>query len=192
MSTITLTPRAAREQQTFRVLLNAMARPGSIDTVPLHDSGAEYAAALSVMEALVDHEVTFALLPERPELVDAVLRQTGSRLEALEQAGYVLCQPDTLSRVLDGAMEGSLEYPDHGATVICRVESIREGGKLALRGPGIEFVTRVSIDGFSDEAMRLLAERNSHPPLGLDLIFVAPDGRLVCLGRYTRITKENN
>ena len=89
-------------------------------------------------------------------------------------------------------MEGSLEYPDHGATVVCRVASIRERGELALRGPGIEDVTRVSIDGFSDEAKRLLAERNSYPPLGLDLIFVAPDGRVVCLGRYTRITKENN
>lgn len=192
MSTITLTPRAAREQLTFRVLLNAMARPGSIDVVPLHDSGGEYAAALSVMEALVDHEVTFALVPERPELVDAVLRQTGSRLVALEQAGYVLCEADTFSRVLDGAMEGSLEYPDHGATVVCRIASIREGGVLALRGPGIEDVTRIAIDGFTDEAIRLLAECNSHPPLGLDLIFVAPDGRVVCLGRYTRITKESN
>ncbi len=187
MTTITLTPRAAREQQTFRVLLNAMARPGSIDTVPLHEIGGDYAAVLSVVESLVDHEVTFAVLPERADLVDLVLRQTGSRAAATDIAGYVICDAESLSQALDWASEGTLEYPDQGATIICSVDGIAEGGNLALRGPGIRDVTYLAVEGFDDAAQALFTECNAQPPLGLDVIFVAPDGRVACLNRYTRI-----
>jgi alpha-D-ribose 1-methylphosphonate 5-triphosphate synthase subunit PhnH len=190
MTTTTLTPRAAREQATFRVLLNAMARPGSIDTVPLHENGSEHAAALSVIESLVDHEVTFGVLPERAPLIDAVLRQTGSRLAAAEEADYLLCEGDSLIQALDLAKEGSLEYPDKGATLICRVSRIATGGILALAGPGIRDVTYLTIDGLEDEAVERFRECNSQPPVGTDIVFVAPEGRVACINRYTRLTKE--
>ncbi|MGE0687715.1 MAG: phosphonate C-P lyase system protein PhnH [Dehalococcoidia bacterium] len=192
MTTITLTPRAAREQQTFRVLLNAMARPGSIDTVPLHEAGGEHAAVLSVIESLVDHEVTFAVLPERADLVDLILRQTGSRAAAIDIAGYVICDAASLSEAFDWASEGTLEYPDQGATIICSVKGIAEDCDLTLRGPGIKDVTFLAVEGFDDAALALFSECNAQPPLGLDVIFVAPDGRVACLTRYTRIERRES
>jgi phosphonate C-P lyase system protein PhnH len=194
MTTITLTPRAAREQTTFRVLLDAMARPGSIDSVPLHDIGGDYAAVLSVVEALVDHEVTFGVLPQRADLIDAILRQTGSRFAAAEEADYLLCESESFGQALDLAREGTLEYPDRGATFICRVAGldVEEGGSLALSGPGIRDVTYLTVSGLTDEAIEAFHNANSHPPVGLDVIFVAPDGRIACLNRYTRLTKEQS
>lgn len=192
MTMISLTPRGAREQQTFRALLNAMARPGVIGNVPLHDIGGDFAAALSVIESLVDHEVTFAVLPERADIIDAVLRQTGSRVAALEDAAYVLCESGSLAGVLDAAKDGTLEFPDRGATIVCRVESIAESaaGALVLSGPGIKDTATVRIEGFSPEAQALLADRNSHPPLGLDVVFVTADGRVTCINRNTKLKER--
>jgi alpha-D-ribose 1-methylphosphonate 5-triphosphate synthase subunit PhnH len=63
-------------------------------------------------------------------------------------------------------------------------------GSLAVSGPGIRETARIEVDGFSAEARKVFAERNAAPPLGLDLVLVAPDGSVVSLGRYTRIQEE--
>lgn len=193
MSMIALTPRGAREQQTFRVLLNAMARPGSVDSVSVHDLGGEHGAALSIAEALIDHEVNFAVVPERAEIIDAVLRQTGSRVAAPEDADYVICEAESLARTLDLVKDGTLEFPDQSATVICRVTAIdgQGGERLRLSGPGIQTCVTVAIEGFSPEAQAVMAERNSHTPLGIDIVFVTASGRVVCINRNTRLEKES-
>src|SRR5262249_13089931 len=152
MTTITMTPRALREQQTFRVLLNAMARPGTIDRITPHEMGGEHAAVASVVESLLDHEVTFVVLPDRADLIDHVLRQTGSRVAPIDEAGYIVCNAMTLAEALDHAGDGTLEYPDRGATVICSVEDVANDGSLALRGPGIKDVTNLRVKGLTDEA----------------------------------------
>jgi alpha-D-ribose 1-methylphosphonate 5-triphosphate synthase subunit PhnH len=192
VSAITLTLRASREQQTFRVLLNALARPGSIDRIIPHETGGEYAAALSAMEALVDHEVSFALLPERPGLAEAVLRQTGSRLAPLAEADYALCEAGSLAEALDACKEGTLEYPDRSATLICRVDSIEAGVRLALKGPGVRDTAYLAVAGLTDGAIAAFAGRNALPPLGIDVFFVAADGKVAGLPRYTRLHKEDN
>ena len=190
MTTPTLTPRAEREQRTFRTLLDTMARPGTLRTLPLTEPSV-FNALVAIAEALVDHEVTFAVYPERLDLVDTILRQTGSRAAAPDRADYVFTEPEALAEALREAKEGSPEYPDHGATVICRVTSLTQGEALALSGPGIRHTALINVDGFGPEARAAFAERNALPPLGLDLVLVEPAGCIVCLGRYTRIQEEN-
>jgi alpha-D-ribose 1-methylphosphonate 5-triphosphate synthase subunit PhnH len=191
MSVPTLTSRALTEQQTFRALLDAMARPGSIGRVPLHDHGGAFAAAIKMLETLLDHEVTFAVAPERADLVDIILRQTGSHSVALESAGYVLCDGPSLAAALTRANPGDLEYPDRSATIISLVDSVSElagaGTCLRLSGPGIKETRDVWFDGFTAEALTALQNANAFPPLGIDLVFVAPDGGFFCLSRYTKL-----
>jgi alpha-D-ribose 1-methylphosphonate 5-triphosphate synthase subunit PhnH len=212
-----LTPRAAREQRTFRTLLDSMARPGSLGR--LSPAGqAEQNPLLAVAEALVDHEVTFAVLPQEGVLTEQILRSTGSRVAAVEEADYVFCDVSSLAEALRSSKEGSPEFPDEGATVICSVWSLSEdrqtgmrayghagtpadgpacvradgkpGRRLALSGPGIQETARIEVDGFAAEALAVFVERNAAPPLGLDLVLVDPDGSVVSLGRYTRIQEE--
>jgi alpha-D-ribose 1-methylphosphonate 5-triphosphate synthase subunit PhnH len=190
VTTPTLTPRAEREQRTFRTLLDTMARPGTLRTLPLAEPGVQ-SALVAIAEALVDHEVTFAVFPERADLADAILRQTGSFAATVERADYVFTEPESLADALRQAKEGSPEYPDAGATVICRINSLTEGEALTLSGPGIRDSARIHVEGFWGEARAAFAERNALPPLGLDLVLVSPDGGVVCLGRYTRIQEEN-
>jgi alpha-D-ribose 1-methylphosphonate 5-triphosphate synthase subunit PhnH len=194
VTSITLTPRAEREQSAFRQLLMAMSRPGTLGRLPLQHHAGEYGSAVSAIEALVDHEVTFCVVPERTELSDIVLRQTGSRLAALEDADYVLCDAAALRDVLRRSKDGSLEYPDRGVTIVCLAGAIASTGNdadaIVLAGPGIKDTTSVWVEGFDAAAMHAFEERNSQQPLGADVIFVEPNGSVCCLTRYTRILKE--
>jgi alpha-D-ribose 1-methylphosphonate 5-triphosphate synthase subunit PhnH len=187
----TLTPRAAREQQTFRVLLEAMARPGSINRLPLHTAGGDYASAISVIEALVDHEVTFAVEPPASDLIEVILRQTGGRRASPGEAEYVLTNSVELSRVLGEVMAGNIEQPDKGATVACLVAHLGveagAGEPLAISGPGIDGRLVFWAEGFGADPRQVFAERNADPPLGVDLILLTSDGAVTCLPRYTRL-----
>ena len=179
MTSITLTPRAEREQRAFRQLLDVHVAPGSSARLPLQPHAGEWGVAVSAIEALVDHEVTFCVVPERTELSDIVLRQTGSRLATLENADYVLCDTASLLEVLRRSKDGTLEYPDRGATVVCLVQSISasgEGEPLVLAGPGIKDTARVWVEGFDAAAGSAFTERNADVPLGVDLVLVAAEG----------------
>jgi alpha-D-ribose 1-methylphosphonate 5-triphosphate synthase subunit PhnH len=181
----TLTPRAAREQGVFRTLLNAMARPGSVAHLELGGSN----PLVAIAEALVDHEVTFAVAPERPELTEAILRQTGSHAGSIEASAYVFCEAASLELVLQEAADGIPEYPDAGATVICLAPAVSStpgpGEPITVSGPGIRETATVFVDGFGPGARQAFAERNAMRPLGLDLVLVAAGGALVCFTRYT-------
>jgi alpha-D-ribose 1-methylphosphonate 5-triphosphate synthase subunit PhnH len=185
----TLTPRAAREQQTFRVLLDAMARPGSLSHLPLHSAGGDFAPAVSALETLVDHEVTFAIAAEAPELLEIVLRQTGGRHAAAAIADYVVCSAAELAGVLGEVKCGELEQPDRSATVICLVAGLfaesGSGDAIVLSGPGIDGRRVLRADGFDALARRVFSERNGTPPLGVDLILFTAAGDVTCLPRYT-------
>jgi phosphonate C-P lyase system protein PhnH len=199
-----LTPRAAREQRTFRALLDSMARPGSVRGLLPTGQAEQQSPLLAVAEALVDHEVTFAVLPQEGQLTEQILRSTGSHVAAVAEADYVFCDAASLAEALRSSKEGTPEFPDEGATVICSVWSLSEGGQtgvradgqtersgsLALSGAGIRETARIGVEGFAAEARKVFAERNAAPPLGLDLVLVAPDGSVVSLGRYTRIQEE--
>jgi alpha-D-ribose 1-methylphosphonate 5-triphosphate synthase subunit PhnH len=183
----TLTPRAAREQETFRALLDAMARPGTVGHVPLHVAGGDMAAAVSVFEALIDHEVSFAAVPSMPGATEALLRLTGSRVAALSTADYVLCREDSLEEVLRQAKTGPLDYPDRGATIVCRVSEIGEGEAVTLSGPGIDGTTTLRLRSFAASARQEFSARNEDRPLGVDIVFVDSAGRIACLNRYTAL-----
>jgi alpha-D-ribose 1-methylphosphonate 5-triphosphate synthase subunit PhnH len=171
-----------------------MSRPGTIGRLPLQPHAGEYGPAVSAIEALVDHEVTFCVVPERTELSDIVLRQTGSRLAPLEAADYVLCDGASLRDVLRRSKDGTLEYPDRGVTIVCLVQGVSAfesaGLPLMLSGPGIKDTARVWVDGIDAAAFAAFTERNAGVPLGADLVFVAKSGAVCCMTRYTRIELE--
>lgn len=188
----TLTPRGAREQTTFRTLLDSMAHPGSVKQL---DVVAGMSPLVAIAEALVDHEVTFAVVPDQRELTDAILRQTGSHIAGTDVAQYVFCGVESLEAVLREALEGTWEYPDAGATVVCLTPGITAGddadeGSITVSGPGIRDTASVRMTGFSLPARRTFMERNAMRPLGLDLVMVTADGRLVSFSRYMRIQEE--
>lgn len=188
MSIPILTTRAAREQASFRVLLHAMARPGTVGKIAPHEQGGPFAPAVALLESLLDHEVSFAVLPDQVVAREPLLRYTGSRIFPAEQADFLLCHGPGIVRGLQVARLGDLEYPDRSATVVALVTSVgTTGERLTLSGPGISGEIDVWVDGFTIEHQRLFVKRNAVVPNGVDVVLVAPDGHFTCLPRYTRI-----
>jgi alpha-D-ribose 1-methylphosphonate 5-triphosphate synthase subunit PhnH len=187
-----LSRRAAREQSAFRALLEAMARPGTVGRIAPHPEGGSFAAPIAVLEALLDHEVGFALVPDHDAARETLLRYTGSRVQTPERADYLLCHgAEGIAAGLRAAMDGQLEYPDRSGTVVALVASVsgREGAgeMVRLAGPGVRTTAEVWVDGVTREHRSLFVERNRSVPNGVDLVLVASDGCLTCLPRYTRI-----
>jgi phosphonate C-P lyase system protein PhnH len=186
-----------------------MAHPGRVSRIETEGVN----PMVVIAEALVDHEVTFAVAGDGAELTEAILRQTGSHVAPMDVAQYVFCDSATLEQALAEASDGTWEYPDAGATVVCRVtavlphlpapsllrprsgqaceergnEASRASGTIVASGPGIRDMATVRVEGFSAEARRAFMERNATRPLGLDIIFVTADGALVSFTRYTQL-----
>jgi alpha-D-ribose 1-methylphosphonate 5-triphosphate synthase subunit PhnH len=172
-----------------------MARPGTVVLAELHEQGGRAAAAVTVLEAVLDHEVTFAVCHADAEIEEELLRLTGSRLAAVEEADYVLAFDSGIAHALRRAKDGEAEYPDRGATIAMAVNTVSavpgKGEPLALSGPGVRDSVTVWVEGFGPELQALFRERNRELPLGIDLVLIATDGRFTCLPRYTRIQGES-
>jgi alpha-D-ribose 1-methylphosphonate 5-triphosphate synthase subunit PhnH len=125
--------------------------------------------------------------------VDAVLRLTGSHQAPVESADYVFCDASSLTDALTRVKDGTLEYPDQSATVICDVQDIHEPSAefIELSGPGINQSIRVHVHGFESAALSAFAQRNALPPTGVDVVFVSQAGHVTCLSRYTKLRLED-
>jgi len=166
------------QQAAFRHVLEAFAYPGRVV-----DLGAAPDDALTLLLAtLVDAGVTLAD-PHKQVPADDWRRLDAQRVLP-DRARFVVSLG---AHVPDYQPElGTLESPEQGATVIVCVESLGEGARLDLAGPGIEGETTLHVAGM-DPAWWIQRSRwNASFPMGVDLILVA-GRRLVALPRTTRI-----
>ena len=175
-----------RGHRTFRVLLDCMARPGSVREVP---QAAGWSSALEGLAlALLDSESGAAVLdPELTGIVLAALEPVGCPLLAPEEAGFVVAEgsmPCDLSRL----RTGSADYPDDSATLVYLVEALAStGGEMVWKGPGIDGSASPRLDGLAPEVLPSLQAINASYPIGLDAFFLDRSGRVMALPRSTRI-----
>lgn len=171
-------PEAAR---VFRAVLNAMARPGTVETV----AGARPPAPLSVAAGVVlltlaDTTTPVHLAPSHdlPVVRDWITFHTGAPFVAAGQGVFALGDWAGLQPVERFAL-GTADYPDRAATLIVEVDALAPATHR-LRGPGIRDTATLRLPG--EAALRLNAGRF---PLGLDLILCCGD-RLAGMPRTTR------
>jgi alpha-D-ribose 1-methylphosphonate 5-triphosphate synthase subunit PhnH len=186
------TKRILREQRAFRAMLNALARPGTIERIdPLPDVPSPFALAAALLEAVVDHEVTFAIAPGNAAVEEAVLRRTGSIVGEPATADYVVTTLSALPATLVAVKAGSPEFPDHSATVVTVVPGFDSGQSLLIEGPGIPGSTPIAIEGWTPAHTQAFREKNDLLPQGVDLVLVDAAGCLAAFTRYTRIMEVN-
>jgi len=178
-------------QATFRSVMEAMARPGSIQRVT-PDVGAvpglmRGAAAIGL--TLFDHDTPVWLDPQLAGTgVAAWLKfHTGAPVTAeASEASFALVTDGRSLPALDSFALGSSEYPDRSTTVILQVESLIEGLAYELGGPGIDGATTLK----GTIAPRDLSERLSINaklfPRGIDVVLVHDDA-IVGIPRTTRL-----
>jgi len=177
-------------QKTFRTLLQAMSHPGRVYSLSRElESG-----LILVLQALLDHEVAFAISGHQKEALEyKIIQATGSRPEALGRADFIIIPSGDSDGAILHAKRGSLEYPDTGATVIYIVKFLndmdKDNGKpiALLRGPGIKDEIAISMHGLGKNELSHIKEINSEFPLGIDCIFIDGANRIMCIPRSTRI-----
>jgi alpha-D-ribose 1-methylphosphonate 5-triphosphate synthase subunit PhnH len=182
--------RTLREHETFRNLLQAFARPGSVRSafhgVSDRDHALEFVAC-----SLLDGESSLGVLGDTDlEIASRIQRLTGCVSCNPGSADFVLAgNGSTLGRLID-LRTGDPDYPDRGATVVYLVDEIRpEGGVWSWRGPGIPDTIRPLLDGLHPSELPALREINHSYPLGLDALFVDRAGRITALPRSTRLSE---
>ena len=168
--------------RAFRAALQAMARPGRIETV----TGAvppppASPAAGALLLTLCDSATPLHLAPSHDtEAVRGwITFHTGAPFTGPETAMFALGSWEALNPVSRFSV-GTAEYPDRGATLIVEVAALSAAG-ATLTGPGIETEAQLSLP----ETAAFAANRRRFP-LGFDTYLTCGD-RLAGLPRSTRV-----
>jgi alpha-D-ribose 1-methylphosphonate 5-triphosphate synthase subunit PhnH len=167
--------------RAFRAILNAMARPGTVEQL----AGVIGPAPLSVASAAVLLTLTDRTTPVflAPSHDTADVRawigfHTGAPLAPATEAAFALGTWDSL-QPLDRFPIGRPDYPDRSVTLI--IDAPTDWLEFVLSGPGIEATSTVRLP----EADVFRRNRTLFP-LGFDALFCA-DTALWALPRSTRV-----
>lgn len=173
-------------QQTFRAVLDAMAQPGQIQTIETNlQSPAGFSQAMAAMcLTLLDLDVTVWLQPGiSRDCKDWLVFHTGCRLtEHWQQADFAVCD-----RKIDLTMfnPGTPEYPEASTTVLLQLDSLTQGERVRLQGPGIKQEIAASPQVSSSFWQQWQANHQRYP-LGVDVLCVA-GSQILGLPRSIRI-----
>lgn len=182
-------------QAVFRAVMDAMARPGTIQPVaflaqpPLPLLPTAAAVALT----LCDHDT--------PIWLDPPLRRAAAAMDWLTfhtsapfahtpaDAHFALvADPENLIS-LENFAQGTQEYPDRSMTLIVQLSSLTSGGNLVLQGPGIERDATIAPAPLPRHFVEQWKQNHARFPRGVDLVLAAPDA-VACLPRTTRISPK--
>lgn len=185
-------------QAVFRSVLQALSHPGRTVAVE-HDAQAPavgHAASAAVLLALLDSDCTLWLSPRLANSdAGAWLRfHTGCTLVAdAAQARFVwVAQGDALP-ALNRLALGTDIYPDQSATCVVDVSraatTVDASDAWHLRGPGIQEVAALQVDGLPDDFEAQWAANHGVFPRGVDLLLATAD-HIVGLPRTTLATRS--
>jgi alpha-D-ribose 1-methylphosphonate 5-triphosphate synthase subunit PhnH len=169
-------------QASFRAVLEAMSRPGRIQTLvapPEVPPGLSPAAA-AVLLTLVD--ATTPLRLDAGGEADRWARFHCGCPLLRDGAAFVLDPAATLAE-LDAGTE---EEPERGATLILEVASLEEAAGWRLTGPGIRDAHPLRVTGVPSGFLRDWAANRARFPRGVDAILCAGT-RIAALPRTVRI-----
>ncbi|MBV8392752.1 MAG: phosphonate C-P lyase system protein PhnH [Alphaproteobacteria bacterium] len=169
-------------QRLFRDVLEAFSHPGRIVTLAQAPKavGPLSRAATAFLLTLVDRDTPLWLAPAlaTQAVTDFTRFHTGAPIVTNEADALfaVLTPADKLSKgapLLDGFAIGSDPYPDHSATLVIEVPSLRGGTARHLRGPGIDGRAPFAVSGLADTFAAEWKANHALFPCGIDLVFTA-------------------
>lgn len=178
-------------QATFRRLLDAMARPGTVTVLDAPPAPAPLAPASGAIAlTLCDADTPVWLDPAlSTSAVIAWLRfHTGCRIvEAPDEAAFAFAAEPT-ALPYDRLSAGSDEFPDRSATAVFQVARLDEGVPLRLAGPGIETDATLRAEKLPAGFVAWRATNRALYPRGVDVVLVA-GAEIAALPRSTTVTE---
>jgi alpha-D-ribose 1-methylphosphonate 5-triphosphate synthase subunit PhnH len=183
-------------QATFRAVLDATARPGTLAPLnQLLDAPPPLCAgAAAIALTLCDHDTPVWLddvLRGSPPVLAWLRFHTAARIidDPASAAFAFVGAPRTLLR-FDRFSLGTTEYPDRSTTIVLQVDSLREGPSLVLAGPGIRDRQRIQAAPLPPDIAARLATNRALFPRGVDLL-LATRTEIMALPRSVRVADGN-
>ena len=176
-------------QRSFRVLLDAMARPGRIHELD-HVLAAPppaplQPAAAAILMTLCDVDTPVWLSPEAAHVSFYLRFHCGATITADQrEASFALVADAPALPPLRSFELGSDEYPDRSTTLIIQVSSLAAGSGAILTGPGIHDHVGLTPGGLGAAFWAERVALQELFPRGLDIVFVC-ETRVAALPRST-------
>jgi alpha-D-ribose 1-methylphosphonate 5-triphosphate synthase subunit PhnH len=184
-------------QSTFRSVMDAMARPGSVQRIAVA-AGAPAAmmrGTAAIALTLFDHDTPVWLDPRMsatPEVTKWLKFHTGAPVIADSSiCSFALVGDARALPALDRFAFGSNEYPDRSTTLILQVESLAQGRGFELRGPGIDGSAVLQAAIQPADLFERLTINAALFPRGIDVVLVADDA-IVAVPRTTRLVAKGD
>lgn len=172
-------------QASFRLVMDAMARPGSHSRIKADVAAPGLAgpAQAALALTLCDADTPIWCSDASPALGAWFAFHTGASLTTdPAQAAFAFigegCVMPTDLPI------GTQDYPDRSATLVIEVRCFGEGERFRLGGPGIDNHCDIVVDGLPEGFAAFRAANHARFPRGLDVVLTA-DRDLVALPRST-------
>ncbi len=167
-------------QATFRIVMDAMARPGTVRQLAGIAAPAPLSpTAAAIALTMLDYETPFWLdapLSAAPEVASFVSFHTGARLTAdPASAAFAFVADPAAAPPLANFAQGSLEYPDRSTTLVLQVGGFAEGPSMVLGGPGIAGARRLAAAPLPTDFLAQLADNRARFPRGVDIVLASTD-----------------
>jgi alpha-D-ribose 1-methylphosphonate 5-triphosphate synthase subunit PhnH len=186
-------------QQDFRVLLEAMSRPGKICRLegPAVEppAGLHRATCLAAF-ALLNGDTRFYVCDDINGQLGTYLKEnTGAEMTGIEKADYVFCSGDYDTNCISQFKKGTLQEPEDSATVFIDLEGISESGtvgdvRIVLQGPGVETEKVLFLRKVQASLFWSVGEINDEFPIGIDLFLTDAGGQVIAIPRSCHVIAE--
>ncbi|WP_137932740.1 phosphonate C-P lyase system protein PhnH [Mesorhizobium comanense] len=179
-------------QAVFRAVMDAMARPGSVQPLPALARPPAPLSATSgaIALALCDNDAPVWLDPAlhaSAAVISWLGFHSGAPLaNTPADAHFAFVATPAEMMALDGFSQGTQDYPDRSTTLILQVADLTSGTPLLLEGPGIETTATIAPAQMPRHFVEQWKQNNKRFPRGVDIILASPEA-LACLPRTTRI-----
>ncbi|OAF07826.1 carbon-phosphorus lyase subunit PhnH [Bradyrhizobium centrolobii] len=184
-------------QSTFRSVMDAMARPGSVQRiVPVAGTpGPMMRGTAAIALTLFDHDTPLWLdagMSESSDVVKWLKFHTGAPVvQDSSIAAFALIAEGTALPPLERFALGSSEYPDRSTTLILQVDGLDAGRSFELRGPGIDGVATLQATIRPADLFERLSVNEALFPRGIDVVLVSDDS-VVAIPRTTRVANKGS
>lgn len=179
-------------QSVFKMLMDGMARPGTIQTIRPHVTPPAPLglAAGAIALTLCDHDTPVWLSSglTAPSIAEWLAFHTGApQTREKAEARFAFVEAGLALPSFGLFATGTQEYPDRSATIVMEIGGFEDGRPLTLSGPGILGSREIRPAGLADAFIRLWTDNRLLFPRGVDVVLTSGE-QFLCLPRTSKIT----
>lgn len=167
-------------QQAFRAVLDALARPGQVRRIGSALPGVALGGAMArLLLSLSDDDTPVWWQRKSTDLQHWLRFHVGAPVTNLPtEASFAVFTDLEPGLSLTDFASARVDAPEFSTTLLIELPSLTEGPVLTWRGPGIQILQRVGLQGLPANFWAQWQANQTSFPQGVDIIFTCGDSAL--------------